>query len=75
LPIAVDSHISLHDPCHDRATAKLLGAALGSDAAGDIELGSSSGIGASYAPSWVTRSEKVKGEMTVLKERINKLKE
>eukprot|EP00775_Hariotina_reticulata_P011097 gene11097-11251_t len=64
-----------HDPYHDRATAKLLGAALGSDAAGDIELGSSSGIGASYAPSWVTRSEKVKGDMTVLKERINKLKE
>eukprot|EP00878_Enallax_costatus_P020334 GHUV01021487.1.p1 GENE.GHUV01021487.1~~GHUV01021487.1.p1 ORF type:complete len:263 (+),score=69.75 GHUV01021487.1:371-1159(+) len=35
----------------------------------------SSGIGASYAPSWVSRSEKMKTEMTVLKDRINKLKE
>eukprot|EP00879_Flechtneria_rotunda_P010105 GHRR01010563.1.p1 GENE.GHRR01010563.1~~GHRR01010563.1.p1 ORF type:complete len:308 (+),score=91.35 GHRR01010563.1:249-1172(+) len=57
----------------DRATAKLLGAALGSDSA-DIEMGSS-GISASYAPSWVARSEKIKGQMAVLKDRINKLKE
>eukprot|EP00878_Enallax_costatus_P028292 GHUV01030546.1.p1 GENE.GHUV01030546.1~~GHUV01030546.1.p1 ORF type:complete len:152 (+),score=35.10 GHUV01030546.1:328-783(+) len=57
----------------DRATAKLLGAALGANSS-DIEMGSS-GIGASYAPSWVSRSEKMKTEMTVLKDRINKLKE
>jgi syntaxin 16 len=58
----------------DKATAKLLGAALGSsDDRGDVELGS--GIAATFAPSWVSKSEKIKGEMGILKERMSKLKE
>eukprot|EP00877_Chromochloris_zofingiensis_P010271 jgi/Chrzof1/5498/Cz16g05150.t1 len=61
------------DPYSDRATAKLLGAALGGDSS-DIEMGST-GIAAAFAPSWVQRSEKIKAEMGILKERINKLKE
>lgn len=62
----------LGDPTTDRATAKLLGAALGSS---DIEMGSGGAIGASYAPSWVVRSERLKADMAVLKDRITKLKE
>ena len=62
----------LGDPTTDRATAKLLGAALGSS---DIEMGSGGASGASYAPSWVVRSERLKADMAVLKDRITKLKE
>lgn len=65
---------------HHSATAKLLGAALGSS---DVELGGltgsggggSSEIGAAYAPSWITRSEKIKAEMGLLKDRLSRLKE
>lgn len=56
----------------DRATAKLLGAAI--DGSSDIELGSE-GIAAAFVPSWVQKSEKIKAEMSVLKDRMNKLKE
>lgn len=70
-------HLSIHssttDAYGDKATAKLLGAALGGSE-GDIELGSAK-IGTGYAPRWVQMSEKIKLEMTVLKERITKLKE
>lgn len=62
----------LGDHTTDKATAKLLGAALGSS---DIEMGSGAAIGASYTPSWVARSERLKTDMAVLKERITKLKE
>ncbi len=55
-----------------RATAKLLGAAL--DGASDLELGSP-GISTTFAPSWVHKSEKIKAEMTILKERLSRLKE
>ncbi|KAI8470175.1 MAG: hypothetical protein J3K34DRAFT_458972 [Monoraphidium minutum] len=56
---------------NDKATAKLLGAALGSSD-GDIELG---GISTGYAPRWVQVSEKIKSEMSVLRERITRLRE
>ncbi|KAF8073136.1 SYP43 [Scenedesmus sp. PABB004] len=55
----------------DHATSKLLGAALGSS---DIEMGPA-GIGAAYAPSWVGRSERIRADMTQLKERLGRLKE
>lgn len=61
------------DVIEDRATAKLLGAALGSSD-GDIELGSA-GISTGYAPRWVQVSERIKGDMADLKERIAKLRE
>jgi hypothetical protein len=61
-----------HLPTCCRATAKLLGAAL--DGSSDLELGSP-GISASFIPSWVHKSEKLKAEMTILRERLNKLKE
>jgi hypothetical protein len=61
------------DGYNDRATAKLLGAALGGDSS-DIEM-ASTGIAAAFEPSWIVRTEKIKGEMAVLKERMNKLKE
>jgi hypothetical protein len=54
-----------------RATAKLLGAALDG---GDLEAGSP-GVSAAYAPGWVQKSEKIKADMGLLRERINKLKE
>lgn len=56
------------DAANDKATAKLLGAALGSD----VELG---GISTGYAPRWVQASESIRSEMVVLKERITKLRE
>ncbi len=62
-----------YDAHGDRATAKLLGAALGGDS-GDIEMGGS-GIAASFEPSWVVTSERIKAEMALLKERMGKLKE
>lgn len=34
-----------------------------------------SGIAAAFEPSWVMRSERIKGEMAMLKERMGKLKE
>jgi hypothetical protein len=37
--------------------------------------GGSSEIGAAYAPSWITRSEKIKAEMGLLKDRLSRLKE
>jgi syntaxin 16 len=55
-----------------RATAKLLGAAL--DGASDLEHGTAS-ISATFAPAWVQKSEKIKGDMGILRERLNKLKE
>lgn len=55
-----------------RATAKLLGAALGGGA--DIEMASGS-IGTSFVPNWLARSEKIKADMSLLKGRISKLKE
>jgi hypothetical protein len=66
----------------DKATAKLLGAALGSSSEGDVEMGARGAAGgddggqiaAAYAPRWVQVSENIRGEMVVLKERINKLK-
>jgi len=63
----------------DKATAKLLGAALGggSDEAGggDVELATTSArIGAGYAPRWVRLSESIRVEMSIMKERITKLK-
>lgn len=61
------------DGYNDRATAKLLGAALGGDS-GDVEI-ASSGIAAAFEPSWIVRTEKIKGEMAVLRERMNKLRE
>jgi hypothetical protein len=69
-------HDSPHIPStpegvHCRATAKLLGAALDG---GDFEAGSP-GVSAAYAPGWVQKSEKIKGDMGLLKDRINKLKE
>lgn len=57
----------------DRATAKLLGAALGASD-GDIELGSV-GAASAYAPRWVQVSEGIKGEMAALKDRIARLRE
>lgn len=56
----------------DKATAKLLGAAL--DGGSDLEAGST-GIAAAYAPSWVQKSEKIKADMGVLKDRITRLRE
>ena len=61
------------DSYNDKATAKLLGAALGADTS-DIEM-ANTGIAAAFAPSWVQRSEKIKMAMALLKERITKLKE
>jgi hypothetical protein len=55
----------------DKATAKLLGAALG----GDVELAEGLGISAGYAPRWMQASEGIRGEMLVLRERIAKLRE
>lgn len=55
----------------DKATAKLLGAAL--DGASDVELGEV--IVPGTTPSWVLKSEKIKVEMGMLRDRINKLKE
>ncbi|GBF90215.1 hypothetical protein Rsub_03348 [Raphidocelis subcapitata] len=63
----------------DRATAKLLGAALARSSeggGGDVELGRpSQTIPAAYAPRWITASENIKSEMTVVRERLGKLKE
>lgn len=62
----------------DKATAKLLGAALGSSSSegggGDLELGPAR-IAAGRAPRWVAASEGIKGEMLVLRERMAKLRE
>jgi len=55
----------LHGP---RATASLLNSALGSK---DVEL---AGTGL-FAPAWVQKSEKIRMDLTVLKDRLNKLKE
>ena len=55
-------------PCRS-ATARLVGAALGSD----VELGNAAGGG--VAPLYVERSERVKAEMGGLKVRLNRLKE
>jgi hypothetical protein len=65
--------VTSSDYHNDKATAKLLGAALGADTS-DIEM-ANTGIAAAFVPSWVQRSEKVKGSMMVLKDRITKLKE
>ncbi|GMH33333.1 hypothetical protein BSKO_01167 [Bryopsis sp. KO-2023] len=55
----------------DRATAKLVGAAL--NGASDLELG---GVDeASVVPDWVVQAERIRTEMGLLKDKINKLKE
>lgn len=51
-----------------RATASLLNSAMGSK---DVEL---AGTGL-FAPVWVQKSEKIRMDLTLLKERLNKLKE
>ncbi|MEW5299709.1 MAG: hypothetical protein WDW36_002699 [Sanguina aurantia] len=51
-------------------TARLLGAALGSSSS-DIEMGASTTI----SPSWVLKSERVRAEMGVVKDRLVKLRE
>jgi hypothetical protein len=59
----------------DKATAKLLGAALGGASdAGDVELGVR-GITTTCAPRWVEASERARGEMVLLRDRIAKLRE
>lgn len=57
----------------DKATAKLIDAAL-NGASGDVEGGFVGVVGA-VTPDWVVQSEKIKTEMGILKDRLNKLKE
>lgn len=52
----------------DRATARLVGAALGSD----VELGATP---AAFAPAWVQKSERLRNDMNELKNQLVKLKE
>ena len=79
-------HHHPHRTTHS-ATAKLLGAALGSGA-GDIELGGLDGgdglgglggaggaLHSPEAPRWVAAAERIKGDMAVLKDRIHRLRE
>lgn len=51
-----------------RAAERLLTAALG----GDVEMGAAA---AAFAPAWVQKSERLRGDMGQLKERLTKLKE
>ena len=53
-------------PC--RATAALINSALGSK---DVEMAGS----ALFAPVWIQKSEKIRVDLSVLKDRLNKLKE
>lgn len=53
-----------------RAIGRVLGAAIGGD--GDVESASTS---AAMAPAWLQKSEKVRGDMGALKEKLVKLKE
>ena len=80
--LAVATHFRTHRgtvrvPGDDKATAKLLGAALGSSSdGGDLELGCGVGaITASRAPRWVVASERTRAEMMLLRDRIVKLRE
>lgn len=59
----------------EKATARLVGAALDGNSTGtsgqDIEIASTS----AFAPTWLHKSEKVRTEMSILKDRMAKLKE
>ncbi len=59
-----------------RATARLVGAALDGQghSSSDVELATATATGA-LAPSWVHKSEKIRAEMSLLKEKMGKLKE
>ncbi len=56
----------------DKATEKLMKAALGSSS--DVEAATAS-TSSSLAPVWVQQSERIRVEMNLVKERLNKLKE
>lgn len=47
----------------------MLGTALGSSS--DVEVASTSG----FSPSWLGKSEKIRAEMSTLREKMKKLKE
>ncbi|GLC43807.1 hypothetical protein PLESTB_000910000 [Pleodorina starrii] len=57
----------------DKATEKLISAALGNSS--DVEAASGPSSSSSVAPIWVQQSERVRVELNLLKERIAKLKE
>ncbi len=54
-----------------RDTAKLINSALGGSTK-DVELTGGSSL---LAPAWVQKSERIRVELSLLKDRLNKLKE
>lgn len=47
----------------------------GATSSSDVELGTLTGRLSSMAPSWVAKADRLKQEMAVLKQRLDKLKE
>ncbi|KAG2500822.1 hypothetical protein HYH03_001584 [Edaphochlamys debaryana] len=60
-------------PGSDKATEKLMSAALGNSS--DVEAANQASTSASLAPVWVLQSERIRVEMNLVKERLSKLKE
>ncbi len=70
--IAALARISMHPckrPLRCRATAALVNSVLGGNK--DVEMAGS----ALFQPVWVQKSEKIRVDLTLLKDRLNKLKE
>lgn len=63
----------IHQKTEDKATARLVGAALTEPS--DLESGLNSGLSPGMAPDWVLQAERIRTEMGILQEKLTSLKE